>query len=105
MTGPEIPIACTLTPEQMGDRRALWARIDPAVRSRDGVDDGFRITYQATEDVARLLPSLAAAEADCCGFATWTVTREDDTLVLAVRGPEDGVEALRHEFGIDTGDG
>ncbi len=105
MTDADVPIACTLTPDELGDRRALWERIDPSARCRTGDEGGFRIVYRATEDVARLLPSLAAAEADCCGFATWTVTREDDALVLAVTGPEAGIEALRHQFGVGGDDG
>lgn len=105
MTDTDLPIACTLTPDEMAGRRALWERIDPAVLSRTGDHDGFRVAYRATETVELLLPSLAAAEADCCTFATWTVTRQTDSLVLAVTGPPEGIEALRHEFRIGAGDG
>ncbi len=104
MTYSEVPIACTLNPGEMTDRRALWERIDSAAVARTAERGGFRIAYQATEDVSQLLPSLVAAEAECCAFATWTVTRQADTLVLTVTGPDDGIEALRNEFRIDVDD-
>ena len=97
----ELPIACTLTAEELTDRRSLWRRVDTEVASRSRVDEGFRIAYATTPEVERLLPSLADAESRCCSFASWRLAKEGEQLVLSVSGPADGIEVLCHEFGVD----
>ena len=96
----DIPIACTLTQQEMADRRALWQRIDGDVKGRRRRSGRFEVVYEPTEEVERVLPSLVDAESRCCGFADWRLTRGPDGVVLAVSAPPDGLAALEGEFGI-----
>lgn len=97
----EIPIACTLTRGEMSDRRALWRRIDPAVKRRVRLHGRLEVVYAPTDEVERLLPSLVDAESRCCAFAEWRLIRGSDDVVLAIAGPDEGLSALAAEFNID----
>ncbi len=95
-----VPIACTLSSDELRDRRALWERIDADVVSKHRHDQGFEIVYAATPEVERVLPSLVDAETRCCGFASWRLARDAGNVVLHVSGPADGVTSLAEQFGI-----
>lgn len=44
----------------------------------------LEVRYHPGEGVRQELESLAAAEAECCSFVAWSVTHDDDALVLTV---------------------
>ena len=96
----DIPIACTLTSEEMADRRSLWQTIDRDILCRRRDTDRLEIVYRLSGEVERVLPSLVDAESRCCAFAAWSLRRDDAAVVLTIEGPPDGLAALAQEFGF-----
>lgn len=95
----DLPIACTLDVADGAARlerwRALSARGAPVVGRQA---DALVVTYPAGPGLQEELELLAAAERECCSFVGWEVRREDDRLVLTIRGGAEGlaaIEALR----------
>ena len=82
------PIACTLTTGELRSRvnelSALSAR---ALRSREPIDGGGRLTFDADDEVKDAVRRAVAAEASCCSFLTMRLDRVGDALVLEVTGP------------------
>ena len=89
---------CSLDDAALEVRRAAWVALDAHRLDARPLPDGFAVTYRGGAGVAEELDRLAAAEGGCCGFATWTVAREGDQLVLSVTGPDPGISELRRAF-------
>ena len=53
---------------------------------------GLRICFRP--EAEEELRALAAAEAECCPWATWTVERDAGTIVLDVRSTDEGIATL-----------
>ena len=49
------------------------------------------------------LRALAAAETECCPWATWTVERDAGTIVLDIRSTAEGVATLLGMFAPASG--
>lgn len=96
---PDVP-GCNLAAPDLADRRAAWARVEPAVVARVRTAEGFRVTFRADPGVANAIRLLAGAEGDCCGWATWRVLDRADATVLDVAGPPDGIAGLAAAFGL-----
>ena len=82
----ELPIACTLTPAQMGDRvewlRDLGARSLLDGRRQDGV---LTLRFDAAaEDEVR---AWVRAEQECCAFLSFELQPGEHDLRLAVLAP------------------
>ena len=90
----QLPIACTLTadelPERLGEMRAIGRDALIAAGER-----GLR--FRADPGVRERLEALAAAEAECCAFMTLAVTEENGELVLSIDAPPDA-EPVVHEL-------
>ena len=83
------PIACTLSAEAYASRADDIARITrDALRSREPLAGGARLTFTASGDTERDLRAVIAAEADCCAFLRFDLEREADVLRLDITGPE-----------------
>jgi hypothetical protein len=86
---PDLPIACTLSPDGMTARLAL---ID--VLAADGLLDrtptesGIRVRLRDTPDIERRTRELVAAESACCAFLDFELDRENGDLVLDISGPK-----------------
>lgn len=81
-------VACTLTPSEYRARTAdLGALASQALRSRQPIDGGERLTFTDSPDTERNLRAAIAAEASCCSFLAMTLTRSADGLALDVTGP------------------
>jgi hypothetical protein len=85
----ETPIACTLTTDEYRSRTAdLSALARLALRSREPMADGERLTFAASAAIEDELRAAIAAEARCCSFLTMELGGEGEDLVLYIRGPE-----------------
>jgi hypothetical protein len=85
---PEIPIACTLGPEDMNARRALIDTLAAdGLLERAATDSGLRVRLRDTPDVERRTRALIAAEARCCAFLAFDLKRDHGALVLDISGP------------------
>jgi hypothetical protein len=83
----DIPIACTLSEDQMADRIAFIERLAAdALLGQEEIAGGVRSRFRDTADVERRLHELVAAEATCCAFLTFSVTRRGGELWLEVTG-------------------
>jgi hypothetical protein len=98
-----LPIACTLGPGDGAARMQRWealsARGHPSSR-RSG--HRLEVRYELEHGIREELEALAAAERQCCVFARWTVSQEDDHVVLHVAvdpGRPDDVAAIAALFG------
>jgi hypothetical protein len=82
------PIACTLSAAdyaaRTGDTRELARH---ALRSRQPIPDGARLTFEPGPDTERQLREFIAAEARCCAFLRMDLRPGVDALVLDVTGP------------------
>lgn len=88
----EIPIACTLTGGELGERLASWASLLLAPRSVTRRDGELRLVFDVAVGEAAL-GELVAAEAACCRFVDWQLISAGDELVVVITGPDDGVAA------------
>jgi hypothetical protein len=84
----DAPIACTLSAAdyaaRMQDIRELARR---ALRSRQPIPDGARLTFEPGADTERQLREFVAAEARCCAFLRMDLSAARDALTLEVTGP------------------
>ena len=96
----EEPLSCSLTPDELDDRRTAWRRVGEAVVGGERTEDGFAVRYRRGPGVADTLRTLAAAERDCCGWASWNVTDTGDACVLEVTGPPEQIGPLAAAFGL-----
>ncbi len=82
------PIACTLAPEQVGDRIDDWRAALALATSREPTEGGMRVRFPRGVGV-EALAALAAAEQDCCPFFTLALTFDVDGVAFEVTGPPD----------------
>jgi MerR family transcriptional regulator, copper efflux regulator len=81
------PIVCTLGADELPGRVADWRATLAAATAREETPGGVRLRFdRATTDVAALA-GLAAAENDCCRWATFTIAIGPDEVTMEIIGP------------------
>ena len=90
------PIACTLSPAGLRDRRADWqALADRALIAAERSGPALvRQRYRDDPGVAEELERLATLERECCAFLAMTVRRAAGEVVLEVAGPAEAEPVL-----------
>ena len=87
---PDLPIACTLTADDLTARLALIdALTTDALLERTETDIGLRVRLRDTPEIEQRTRELIAAESRCCAFLEFALAREGGDLVLDVAGPDD----------------
>jgi|SRR5687768_6804053 hypothetical protein len=87
---PDLPIACTLTPDGLTARLALIDELAAdGLLDRTATDAGLRVRLRDTPAIEQRTRELVAAESKCCAFLDFQLGREDGDLVLDISGPED----------------
>ena len=95
----EPVVACTLGAAERSDTLRRWDRLRRlAALTHRLTDDGVRVAFRDDAGVEAEVRALVAVEADCCAWATWSVTREDPLIVLEVRSTGSGIAALHALF-------
>jgi hypothetical protein len=95
----EIPIACTLPPDQWRDRSAFIAGLaGDALIAQEQIAGGVRSRFRDAPDVERRLRELAAAEASCCAFLSLEIDRRDGELWLDVTGAPEARPMIEEMF-------
>jgi MerR family transcriptional regulator, copper efflux regulator len=92
----ELPIACSLSADQLGERLADWQSVVGTALSREQIEGGVRIRLPARIDVPALA-GLAVAEHECCPFFTFVLTIGAHGVALVITAPDDArplVDAL-----------
>ena len=96
---PDLPIACTLTPEGVTDRLALIeALAADGLLDRSATDAGLRLRLRDTAEIERRTRELVAAESKCCAFLDFDLRREEGNLVLDISGPDDARPVIEMFF-------
>jgi hypothetical protein len=85
---PDLPIACTLTPDGMTVRLALIEALSAdGLIARTPTDAGLRVRLRDTPDIEQRTRELVAAESTCCAFLNFAIGHEGGELVLDISGP------------------
>jgi hypothetical protein len=93
------PIACSLSSSDYAARKGDTAQIARrALRSREPVPAGARLTFAAEAQTERDLRAVIAAEAECCSFLHFDLDRDGDTLRLEVTGPDQAQPIIAELF-------
>jgi hypothetical protein len=75
----ELPIACTLTPDEIEDKRTtLLPDLVAQAVERIPLPDGFRWRFDASEAVVSAAAVTMNAERQCCRFLRFVLTVEPD---------------------------
>jgi hypothetical protein len=93
------PIACTLSPSDYRDRTGeMSALARDALRRREPIDRGVRLTFALGPATEERLRRLVAAESECCPFLGMDLRRDGDALQLDITGPEDAAPIIEQLF-------
>lgn len=93
------PIACTLRPTEYTDRTAQLRELaGDALRSREPLANGERLTFAPGTKTATRLRDAVAAEASCCSFLHMDLRSQDDALVLDITGPAEAKPIIAELF-------
>lgn len=100
---PDLPIACTLTTDDMTARLALIrALAADGLLDRTPTDAGVRVRLRDTLDIERRTRELVAAESRCCAFLDFHLGRDGGDLVLDISGPADARPVIDVFFAPET---
>jgi hypothetical protein len=100
---PDVPIACTLSPDGMTARLALIdALAADGLLDRTPTVSGVRVRLRGTPDIERRTRELVAAESACCAFLDFRLGREDGDLVLDITGPQNARPVIDMFFAADA---
>ena len=97
----KIPVACTLTATDAGDRVEEWraflaAHVEEA--RRDG--DILRLRLRESDETLCAAADLSAREKQCCGFFSFAIAIEADARWLDIAVPPDASEILDDFAGL-----
>jgi hypothetical protein len=94
-------VVCTLDggQEAMARRVSEWAAVTGLARERGPADGGITLVYDRSSDVAGELARLAAAEADCCSFFTFTLTVSARGMWFTATAPPEAADVVTALFG------
>ena len=74
---PELPSACTLTPEALRTRReGLLMDLVRRAERREDLADGLRLEFTPSEEAIALIARTIEAERHCCRFLLFGMTVE-----------------------------
>ena len=96
-----MPIVCELTPEVIRARRAgLLPGLVTRAEQREEMEDGYRLTFNASSEMLRLIADVIEAERQCCRWLRFEliVPPEGGPITLTLCGPEGAREFLNALF-------
>lgn len=100
---PDLPIACTLSPDGMAARLALIdALAADGLLERTPTASDVRVRLRDTPDIEQRTRELVAAESACCAFLDFTLGREEGDLVLDITGPQNARAVIEMFFAAEA---
>jgi hypothetical protein len=87
---PDLPIECTLTPEELRrGRQALLPGVIARAEAHERVAGGFRFRFTPDAELMAAIAVMIDAERRCCRFLRFQLTAEPDEgpVWLEVTGP------------------
>jgi hypothetical protein len=98
-TSSRPPVACSLGPAGYARRTEAMADLaHAALRGREPIAHGTRLTFGDRPGMHARLSGLVAAEARCCPFLTLELRRCGDGLVLEITGPDEAAPVIAELF-------
>jgi hypothetical protein len=93
------PIACTLSGWEYAERTQETSELARrALRSRQPIAAGARLTFEASVATERALREIVAAEARCCAFLRMDLHPAEDALILEITGPAEAEPIIAELF-------
>ncbi|MGA3148866.1 MAG: hypothetical protein ABSF33_15535 [Acidimicrobiales bacterium] len=91
----EIPIACTLEPDEARSQLGEWQRLlrHAVQRAERASPNRLELSLAPDAEVASVV-RLAHREAACCPFFSFAIATRADRLVLVVEVPATAIEIL-----------
>jgi hypothetical protein len=86
----DLPIACTLTPDDLQvRRRGLLAEVLRRAERQELTADGIRLQFAADSDALTTITQAVDAERQCCRFLRFAITVDPDSgpIGLELSGP------------------
>ena len=86
----DLPIACTLTPDELRARRAgLLSDLLRRAEAREDLPEGLRLRFAPKSDTLATIASAVEAERQCCRFLRFGITVEPDggPIFFELTGP------------------
>ena len=91
----KIPIACTLTVADAGDRVEEWrAFLAHHVEETRREGDELRLHLRDSDETLCAAADLSAREKQCCGFFSFAIAIEADARWLVIAVPSDASTIL-----------
>ena len=87
---PDLPIACSLTPDALKARReGLLSDLLKRAQSHEELPQGHRLEFTPTDDTLATVARAIEAERQCCRFLRFSITVEPDggPISLELTGP------------------
>ena len=95
----DVEVCCALGASDLQEQARRWDTLRQHAEVRQvETPSGKRIHFAAGDGVADELDALVAVERTCCAWASWTVEREGDEVVLDVASSGEGVAVIRQMF-------
>lgn len=99
MTPRPVPVVCTLSSSQAGDRLTEWSDLQHVATSVDELSDGVRLQIPSAH--ASEVRDLARREAQCCSFLDIEITDRDQVIEMTITSPNpDGVPVVHLLAGL-----
>jgi len=98
----DLPIICTLSPEQVAERRkTILAEMRKAAISVFPIESGFGFAFKASTESLIQLAHLVDLERQCCQFLTFKIIVESaqEQIRLEVTGPPGAEQVIADFFG------
>ncbi len=96
----DLPVACSLDAASGAARLARWrALAEKAQVSVERTPDHLVVRYRSGAGVQHELETLAEAERECCPFAAWEVSQDQEQVILRIRSDAQGLAAIASAFG------
>lgn len=94
-TDAAAPVACTLNAAEFRERRALArSRLAPHLLGSEGTPSGVTFLFPRTDALLSELEGFVELERQCCGFLTFTLAPDKDTLSLGIEGAPEAAATI-----------
>lgn len=96
----ELPIACTLSVDQLQERRkAVLSPVRDAVVKKEPIPAGYRYEFAQSLQISQAISTMVELEQKCCSFLRFKSSEHQDKICLEVTGPAEALGIIEDLFG------
>jgi hypothetical protein len=92
-----VPVACSLTSDDVRARLLEWDELLRGVTARQPVQGGLRLVFGSSSTLTAIA-DLATREHACCPFLHFTLGLDTEAPILEVRAPAAMQDVIRQVF-------